>query len=39
MFGARFDIAFQELRKGNPFKPSNAKDAASAIREHDHSEL
>ncbi len=39
MFGARFDIAFQELRKGNPFKPSNAKDAASAIRDHDHGEL
>ncbi len=39
MFGARFDIAIRELTKGKLFKPSNAKDAASAIRDYDHGEL
>jgi len=39
MFGARFDVAINELRKGKLFKSSDATEAASAIRDYDHGEL
>ncbi|KIW07207.1 farnesyl-diphosphate farnesyltransferase [Verruconis gallopava] len=37
--GARFDIMFEQLRKGVLFPPTNLQEAADIAKSHDHGEL